>query len=80
MLEMLDGCLEAIHQTASERGGTYTRSEHEALQHLVDLRQDCYSKVSPMSHPNKRPAPPPPNVCFFFNIFTSEYLILKKNK
>ena len=68
MLEIIDGCLEAIHLTASERGGTYSRSEHEALQRLVDLRQEWYSQVSPSAHPNKRPAPPPPNVCFGFSL------------
>ncbi|KAK7066412.1 hypothetical protein SK128_025838 [Halocaridina rubra] len=60
VLEFIDGCIEATHLNASERGGNYTRSEHEALHKLVELRQDWYAKCPPSVHPNKRPAPPPP--------------------
>ncbi|ROT69751.1 putative NCK-interacting protein with SH3 domain [Penaeus vannamei] len=60
ILEFIDGCIEAIHLNASERGGNYTRGEHDALHKLVELRQDWYSKCPPSSHPTKRPAPPPP--------------------
>ncbi|XP_042870850.1 NCK-interacting protein with SH3 domain-like isoform X1 [Penaeus japonicus] len=60
ILEFIDGCIEAIHLNASERGGNYTRGEHDALLKLVELRQDWYSKCPPSSHPTKRPAPPPP--------------------
>ncbi|XP_071534266.1 NCK-interacting protein with SH3 domain isoform X2 [Panulirus ornatus] len=60
MLEFIDGCIEAIHLNASERGGNYTRSEHDALHKLVELRQLWYAKCPPSIHPNKRPAPPPP--------------------
>ncbi|CAL4060016.1 unnamed protein product, partial [Meganyctiphanes norvegica] len=61
MLDFIDGCIEATHLNASERGGSYSRSEHEALHKLVELRQEWYSKAPPSSqHPSKRPAPPPP--------------------
>ncbi|XP_069945387.1 NCK-interacting protein with SH3 domain isoform X2 [Cherax quadricarinatus] len=60
MLEFIDGCIEATHLNASERGGHYARSEHDALHKLVELRQQWYAKCPPSVHPNKRPAPPPP--------------------
>lgn len=69
MLELIDACIEGINLMASERGGNYQRLEHEALQALVEKRQEWHSKVPPTLHPSKRPAPPPPNVnipWFFF--------------
>ncbi|XP_068251129.1 NCK-interacting protein with SH3 domain [Palaemon carinicauda] len=60
VLEFIDGCIEATHLNASERGGNYTKSEHDALHKLVELRQEWYAKCPPSVHPNKRPAPPPP--------------------
>ncbi|KAG7168142.1 NCK-interacting protein with SH3 domain-like [Homarus americanus] len=62
LLEFIDGCIEATHLNASERGGNYTKSEHDALHKLVELRQHWYAKCPPSIHPNKRPAPPPPQV------------------
>lgn len=70
ILEFIDGCIEAIHLNASERGGNYTRGEHDALHKLVELRQDWYSKCPPSSHPTKRPAPPPPQVSVFHYKYT----------
>ena len=65
MLEFIDGSIEATHLNASERGGSYSRSEHEALHKLVEIRQEWYSKAPPSSqHPSKRPAPPPPQVAY----------------
>ncbi|KAK8405388.1 hypothetical protein O3P69_001728 [Scylla paramamosain] len=60
MLEFIDGCLEATHLNASERGGHYSRGEQEALQRLVDLRQKWHARCPPATAPGKRPAPPPP--------------------
>lgn len=62
MLEFIDGCLEATHLNASERGGNYSRGEQEALQKLVDLRQKWHTRCPPATAPGKRPAPPPPQV------------------
>ncbi|XP_050716102.1 NCK-interacting protein with SH3 domain-like isoform X4 [Eriocheir sinensis] len=60
MLEFIDGCLEATHLNASERGGHYSRGEQEALQRLVELRQKWHARCPPATAPVKRPAPPPP--------------------
>ncbi|XP_045605711.1 NCK-interacting protein with SH3 domain isoform X2 [Procambarus clarkii] len=60
MLEFIDGCIEATHLNASECGGHYAKSEHDALHKLVELRQEWYAKCTPSVHPNKRHAPPPP--------------------
>ncbi|KAK4319971.1 hypothetical protein Pmani_009130 [Petrolisthes manimaculis] len=60
MLEFIDGCIEATHLNASERGGTYSRGEHDALHKLVELRQKWHIQCPPALHPSKRHAPPPP--------------------
>lgn len=62
MLEFIDGCIEATHLNASERGGTYNRGEHDALHKLVELRQKWHTQCPPAVHPSKRHAPPPPQV------------------
>lgn len=62
MLEFIDGCLEATHLNASERGGHYSRGEQEALQRLVEMRQKWHARCPPATAPGKRPAPPPPQV------------------
>ncbi|RXG67480.1 cytochrome c oxidase assembly protein COX19 [Armadillidium vulgare] len=60
MLELIDACIEGIHLSASEKSGSYSKFEQEALQILVEKRQEWYNKIPPTMHPSKRPAPPPP--------------------
>ena len=62
MIDLIDACIEGIHLQSSERGGSFSQHEHEALKILVDMRQDWQAKIPPVPHPGKRQAPQPPNV------------------